>query len=126
MAIHLKGSAMTTASPSVSHAQLQSHEFLADMVQDAYFPPALVAQGQQILLRLCERIERERPADGAALMALTHAATLEFNVLGEAFEAQDSELETAARENIGADFELIARSYGFDVDVDDLTSPREW
>ena len=117
---------MTTASPSVSHAQLQSHAFLADMVQDEYFPPALVAQGQQILLRLCERIERERPADGAALMALTHAATLEFNVLGEAFEAQGSELETVARENIGSDVDFIARSYGFDVDVEDLISPREW
>lgn len=117
---------MTSASPTVTNATLQSHEFLADMVEDAYFPPALVAEGQQILLRLCERIERERPADGAALMALTHAATLEFNVLGEAFEAQDSELETAARENIGADFELIARSYGFDVDVEELISSREW
>ncbi|MEG2803924.1 DUF5713 family protein [Stenotrophomonas sp.] len=117
---------MTTAPPAISNATLQSHVFLADMLQDAYFPPALVAKGQQILLRLCHRIERDRPADGPALMSLTHAATLEFNVLGEAFEAQDSELETAARDNIGADFELIARSYGFDVDVEALISPREW
>lgn len=38
---------MTTASPSVSHAQLQSHAFLADMVEDAYFPPALVARASR-------------------------------------------------------------------------------
>ena len=111
---------------AISHAQLQTHVFLADMVEDDYFPAALVAQGQQILQRLCARIERERPADAPALCALTHAATLEFNVLGEAFEAQDSELETAARDNIGADFERIARSYGFAVDVEELISPREW
>ncbi len=117
---------MPTTSPTVSNARLQAHAFLSDMLDDAYFPPALVRQGQQILLRLCARIERERPADGAALLALTHAATLEFNVLGEAFEAQDSELETAARENIAADFELVARSYGYDVDVEELISPREW
>lgn len=117
---------MPAPTTAISHAQLHTHEFLADMVEDDYFPAALVTQGQQILQRLCARIERERPADAAALCALTHAATQEFNVLGEAFEAQDSELETAARENIGADFELIARSYGFDVDVEDLISPREW
>lgn len=109
-----------------SNSKVQAHPFLQEMMQDGYFPDALVAQGQQILLRLCERIERERPADAAGLCALTHAATLEFNVLGEAFEAQGSELETVARDNIGEDVAFIASTYGFDVDVEELLSPREW
>jgi len=121
MAFHPKGRAML-----LRNAKVMAHPFLHDMRQDSYFPAPLVEQGRQILLRLCERIEREPPVDAAALCALTHAATLEFNVLGEAFEAQGSELESVARDNIGSDVDFIARSYGFDVDVEDLISPREW
>ena len=62
----------------------------------------------------------------AAFLALTHATTEAFNDLQEDFEAHDSELETAAREAICADFELIAQSYGFNIDIEDVVGPRDW
>jgi hypothetical protein len=105
---------------------LKGHEFLADMLKDAYFPTALVQKGQQILLRLCEKIETDRPNDLAALYAITHASTEEFNALAEEFEDQDSEIETAARDSIGSDFALIAKAYGFDADIEELISTRDW
>lgn len=110
----------------IANDTLKSHEFLADMLKDTYFPKQLVQKGQKILARLCERIEAERPNDLEALYAITHASTEEFNALAEEFEDQDSEIETAARDCIGSDFAHIAKAYGFDADIEELISPREW
>ena len=96
------------------------------MQQDSYFPEALVAKGQAILVALCEAIETQAPDSLEKLYVLTHASTAEFNLLGEEFEENGSQLETAARENIGADFKFIAKSYGFDADMEELIAPREW
>jgi hypothetical protein len=111
---------------AISNPAVAKHHFLADMYADRYFPTALVDKGKAILLRLCARIERERPADLAALYVLTHAATEEFNRLGEEFDAHGSELETAAREAIAADFAWIAKAYDFDADPEQLIAPRDW
>lgn len=107
--------------------QIQAHAFLADMSRDAYFPPQLVDQGKAILTELCLRIEAQPPKDLDALYALTHAATLRFNELAEAFEAAGSEIETAAREDIGANMAFIAQAYGFaQADIEELIAPRDW
>jgi hypothetical protein len=112
---------------SLTNPQLQQYDFLAEMQRDAYFPPHLVQKGRQILIRLCEAIEAGRPQSLDALYVLSHAATEEFNRLAEEFYEHDSEIETAARENIGADFEAVAKAYGFDTaDVEELIAPRDW
>ncbi|MCP2328782.1 hypothetical protein HDA40_007289 [Hamadaea flava] len=61
---------------------------------------------------MCDRIEAEQPADLAALYAITHAATEEFNDLEEAFGQAGSEIETVARDAIGTDFHFIATATG--------------
>ncbi|RRD48596.1 DUF5713 family protein [Arachnia propionica] len=110
-----------------SHPALTDHVFLADMVGDAYYPPHLVTKGQEILRELCVEIETTPPADLAGLYALTHAATERFNDLAEEFDEADSEIETVARESIGADMRFIAETYGFDdADGEELISPRDW
>jgi hypothetical protein len=92
-----------------------------------YFPDHLVGKGEAILLRLCERIEIERPSDLAALYALTEVATAEFNALQDDFEEAGSEIETAAREAIAEDFHFVASAYGFaEADVEELIAVREW
>jgi len=63
----------------ITNEQVKARAFLRSMYDDGYFPNHLVDKGKQILLRLCERIENEKPADEAALYVLTHAATDEFN-----------------------------------------------
>jgi hypothetical protein len=110
----------------ISNSKTSTFSFLKDMAADGYFPPPLVQKGQDILKRLCEEIESSRPSSLAELYALTHKATEEFNMLGAEFEDEGSELETAARENIGADFKFIAEAYGFDADIEELIAPREW
>lgn len=106
---------------------IRSRAFLQAMYDDDYFPDHLVDKGKQILVRLCQRIEAEKPADVSALYELTHAATEEFNDLEGEFLDADSELETAAREAIGEEFWFIAKAYGFhDADVEELIATREW
>jgi len=101
--------------------------YLKGMAQDAYFPPALVKKGQQILERLDARLAKEPPRDVQELLELTHAATEEFNELAEEFYEHDSEIETAAREDIAASFGELLDRHGFgDVDIEEVIAPRDW
>ncbi|MFT2016881.1 DUF5713 family protein [Streptomyces sp. 796.1] len=112
---------------AVTHPQAAQHSFLHGLYEDEYFPDHLVDKGKAILVRLCERIETERPADLPALYVLTHAATEEFNDLEAEFDEADSEFETTAREEIAGDFWFVAETYGFpSADVEELIAPREW
>lgn len=105
----------------------RAHDFLAGMYRDAYFPNDVVDLARQVLVDLCEQIEAARPEDLDALYQLTHAATDQINDLQDAFEEADSEIETAAREEITADFRFVATAYGFaDADVEELTATRDW
>lgn len=111
----------------VSNEKIRNRELLAEMYADGYFPNFLVDKIKAILLDLCEQIEREQPKDEQSLLKLTHAATERINGLSEEFEENDSELETGAREAMGAEFDCIVRAYGFeDVDIEDVIAPRDW
>lgn len=111
----------------ITDQRVTAHRFLRALYEDGYFPGHVVDRGRGILLRLCERVEADRPAGLPALYALTHAATEEFNELEAAFEEAGSEIETTAREEIGEDFWFVAQAYGFpDADPEALIAPREW
>ncbi|KRD02768.1 MULTISPECIES: DUF5713 family protein [unclassified Streptomyces] len=112
---------------AATNEQVAEHAFLKALYRDGYYPDHLVDRGREILLRLCERVEAERPAGLDALYALTHAATEEFNALQDAFWEAGSDIETVAREEIAGDFRFVARSYGFaDADVEELIATRDW
>jgi hypothetical protein len=111
----------------ITNQQVIGHSFLRQLYADPYFPDHVADTGRAILLRLCGRIETERPSDLAGLYALTHAATEEFNVLQARFEEAGSEIETVAREEIAGDVRFVASAYGFtDADVEKLIAPRDW
>ena len=110
-----------------TNEQVTEHAFLKTLYRDDYYPDALVDRGREILLRLCGRVEAERPAGLDALYALAHAATEEFNALQDAFWEAGSEIETVAREEIAGDFRFVAEAYGFaDAAVEELIAPRAW
>ena len=112
---------------NLTNETLTNYPFLKEMVEDDYFPNAIVHKCQHVLIELCRAIEQQQPADLQALYALTHAATEAFNVLGEEFEDNGSEIETAARDAIAVDFMHIATAYGFEeADIEELIAPREW
>ncbi|GGQ15943.1 DUF5713 family protein [Streptomyces roseolilacinus] len=112
---------------SITNQQAAGRAFLRALYADPYFPDHVVDKGRAVLLRLCERIEAERPRDLTALYALTRTATEEFNLLEADFEAAGSEIETVAREEIAEDFRFVASAYGFaDADVEELIAARDW
>jgi Family of unknown function (DUF5713) len=111
---------------TITNQQILSHKFLQDMYEDDYFPNNLVDKAKQILIALCEAIEAKKPKNNESLLQLTHTTTNEFNELAAEFEEDDSELETVAREAIGADFEFIVKAYGFEVDIEDVIATRDW
>ena len=111
---------------TITNQEMSAYSFLKEMAEDSYFPPRLVEKGQSILAGLCESIEATKPTSLPELYALTHLATEQFNVLGEEFEREGSEIETAARENIGSDIFEIAKAYGFAADIEELIAQREW
>lgn len=111
----------------IANPQVLAHPFLDQLYKDGYFPDHVVDRGKAILERLCGRIEAEQPTGPAALYVLTHAATEEFNELAAEFEEAGSEIETVAREAIGADFRFVAGAYGFhDADAEELIATRDW
>ncbi|MGW8988338.1 DUF5713 family protein [Streptomyces zhihengii] len=111
----------------ITNQQVAGHALLWPMYDDPYFPDHVVDKGKAILLRLCERVEAERPSDLASLYVLTQAATEEFNLLEREFVAAGSEIETVAREWICDEFCFVASAYGFtDADAEQLTGGRDW
>ena len=110
----------------VTNEKITNYEFLSEMYQDSYFPNNLVDKGKSILLELCLDIENSKPATSEDVYKLTHIATEKFNVLALEFESAGSEIETAARDNIGMDVEFILNSYGYNVDIEEAIAPREW
>ncbi|MBN0042973.1 hypothetical protein JS756_02335 [Streptomyces actuosus] len=111
----------------VENPRVTGHVFLKALYEDDYYPDHVLDRGRAILLRLCERIEAEQPADVDALYVLTRAATEEFNDLETAFEEAGSEIETVAREELAEAFWSVAQAYGFaDADVEELIATRNW
>ncbi|MBP6390805.1 MAG: hypothetical protein KA175_10635 [Flavobacteriales bacterium] len=111
---------------TLTNKVMRDREILADMYADEYFPRHLVDECKAILVQVCHRIETEQPKDLDALYVITHEATERLNGLQGAFEENDSELETGAREALGEEFDVIAKAYGFEADVEELIAPREW
>ncbi|WP_205511561.1 DUF5713 family protein [Longitalea arenae] len=111
----------------LKNEKIQEYTFLNDMYEDDYFPTDLVDKGKEILIDLCFEIERTHPKDLEELYALTHAATDRFNDLQDEFYENDSEIETVARDVIGADFSFIATAYGYkNADPEELIATRDW
>ncbi|MGF1465650.1 MAG: DUF5713 family protein [Sandaracinaceae bacterium] len=118
---------MPLLSATLESPTLRAHRFLGSMVDDPYFPNALVARCRAVLVDLCGDIEAQRPAAEADLFALTHAAVERLNALEPAFEEQGSELETGAREAFATDFRAILDAYGFvDVELERAIANRDW
>ena len=95
---------------------MRDRVILADMNTDDHFPKHLVDECKDIMVQVCRRIETEKPKDPDALYAITHEATERLNDLQATFEENGSEMETGAREALGQEFDVIAKTYGFEAD----------
>jgi hypothetical protein len=110
----------------LKNERIQNYAFLEGMYSDAYFPDFLVDKVKGILIHLCDKIERKSPQSLEALYTLTHESTEQINNLEDEFYENGSELETAAREIMAADFEFIALAYRYEADLEEMIAPRDW
>ena len=107
--------------------KVDSGELLKGMYQDEYFPKFLVDKVRDVLLDACREIESRKPANYEELYEITCRATERINDLQKEFEENESEIETAARDDIADSFCYIADNYGFpDADGEALVATRDW
>jgi hypothetical protein len=112
---------------STDELKVDRSKLLIGMYSDGYFPNFLVDKVRDVLLDACREIESQQPADHKKLYEITCAATERINDLQEEFEENDSEIETAARDDIAVSFGYIAGVYGFpDADLEALVATRDW
>jgi hypothetical protein len=52
--------------------------------------------------------------------------TIAINELQEEFEENDSEIETAARESIGATVDSVIKFFNIDIDIEEAIRERDW
>lgn len=110
----------------LTNPKIKNYSFLSMMYEDQYFPVFLVDKCKNVFLELCHKIETTHPTQLNELYTLTHDATRQLNDLQKEFDANGSEIETAAAEAFVIDFEYVAQAYGFDANIDDLVAPRYW
>lgn len=110
----------------IKNDSIKKYHFLEPMYHDPFFPKPLVDEGKDILINLCFKIETQQPKTSQAFLVLTQEATEAFNQLDAQFMSQGSELETVAREAIAVDMEYIAKTYGFNENIETLIENREW
>ncbi|WP_426094846.1 DUF5713 family protein [Flavobacterium sp. DSR2-3-3] len=122
----MKNQSIIVKQENLKNEKMKNYAYLKDMYADSYFPKFLVDKVKTILTELCIDIEKTSPKNLEELYKLTHTATIKINDLQNEFFEHNSEIETGARESIGADFDFIAKAYGFNADVEELIAPREW
>ncbi|CAN5367879.1 hypothetical protein BH11BAC5_BH11BAC5_07410 [soil metagenome] len=95
------------------------------MYEDDYFPNFLVDQLRDTIREVVSFIEEGNHTKVEIQEALDKM-TLKTNELQEAFEENDSELETVARDSIGITVENILKYFDVDIDIEEAIREREW
>ena len=99
--------------------------YLADMYADSYFPDFLVDKIKSLIVDVVNFLELgEHSLD--AIQAKFDAMTEAINVLQGEFWENDSEIETGARESIGATVRYVLEHFNIDIDIEEAIRNRDW
>ncbi len=99
--------------------------YLRDMYADGYFPPHLVDKVRDAIRGVVSFIEAgERSVE--EIQGELDRMTEAINELQAEFEDAGSEIETGARESIGATVHDILRYFGIDIDIETAIGARDW
>ncbi|MBN9299604.1 MAG: hypothetical protein J0I41_21565 [Filimonas sp.] len=99
--------------------------YLEDMYSDEYFPKFLVDKIKEILQSVVSFLEQGN-TDTDLIQAQFDNAVLKINDLQDEFYEHDSELETGARESIGATVDNIIHYFEINIDPEEALREREW
>lgn len=101
------------------------YKLLEDMYEDGYFPDFLVDKLRDLIENVITFLETGEQ-DLQKIQEKFDEMTLAANDLEEEFEENDSELETAARESIGATVAYILQWFEINIGVEDAIRERDW
>lgn len=100
-------------------------KLLADMHRAGYFPNFLVDKITALLEDLVVRLEQGVHSTEAIQQKLDEM-TMRINDPQEELEANDSEIETVARDSIAVSVERISQRFGADIDLETVLRERDW
>lgn len=101
------------------------YKLLEDMYEDGYFPDFLVDKLRDLIENVITFLETGEQ-DLQKIQEKFDGMTLAANDLEEEFEENGSELETAARESIGATVAYILQWFEINIGVEDDIRERDW
>lgn len=98
---------------------------LDDMYQDTYFPNDLVDLVKQQIMKVICLLETGETNTEIVQTALDEM-TIAINDLQEAFDEQDSEIETVARDSIAVTVAYILQWFAIPIDIETAIQERDW
>ncbi len=101
------------------------YKLLEDMYEDGYFPDFLVDKLRDLIENVITFLETGEQ-DLQKIQEKFDEMTVAANDLEEEFEENGSELETAARESIGATVAYILQWFEINIGVEDAIRDRDW
>lgn len=99
--------------------------YVVDMYRDAYYPKHLVDRVKEALQRV-DALLATGERQEKVIQAAFDRATIEINELAELFEAENSEIETVARDSIAVTVIDMLDHYDISLDVEDALQERDW
>lgn len=102
-----------------------NYNLLEDMYQDDYYPVFLVDKIKNELQKVIYLLENGE-TDLVVIQDKLDEAVLRINDLQEEFDENDSEIETVARESIGATVAYILDWFNISIDIEEAIREREW
>lgn len=100
-------------------------KLLDDMYRDDYYPDFLVDKIADEIKKVIAFLENGTHTY-EEIQEKFDIMTIAINDLEEEFEDNDSEIETVARESIGAAVDYILEWFGIAIDVEEAIGEREW
>ena len=101
------------------------YKLLAEMYQDEYFPDFLVDKVKAELQGVIDLLESGE-ANTEVIQTKLDETVCAINDLQDEFDANDSEIETVARDCIGQSVGYILEWFDIPIDVEDAIRERDW
>ena len=102
-----------------------SYSLLEEIYQDDYYPNFLVDQVKAEIQKVIDLLESGE-TDTEIIQENLDEMTLAINDLQDAFDENDSEIETVARDCIGITVEYVLNWFGIPIDMEEAIRERDW
>lgn len=102
-----------------------NYSMLKDMYTDDYYPTFLVDKVKEELLKVVRFLE-SGDTNVELIQEKLDEVICAINDLEEEFDANDSEIETVARESIAATVAYILEWFQIPIDTEEAIREREW